>query len=198
MSIKEELSMALNILRKYNMPISPILEYAINEAIQHEKIVSTLPSVDSNIQVIQSYEELFANLSVGLLKGKKLPHKAVLLLAIIDLIETQVISQNIISLDSDVLSAFNRKWKSFFTMKIPSVWIPFWYMKGEKFWHFKALNNDSELNAVMNFAGHPSIGQMKQVIKYAYLDEELFSLLNNKKEREHLSNILIKTYIEQF
>ena len=29
----EELSMALNVLRKYNMPVSPILEYAIQERI---------------------------------------------------------------------------------------------------------------------------------------------------------------------
>ena len=63
--------------------------------------------------------------------------------------------------------------------KVPSVWTPFWYMKSESFWHFKSVEDDDLLHGLLAFAGHPSIGQMRLVIKYAYLDKALFGLLEN-------------------
>ena len=72
---------------------------------------------------------------------------------------------------------------------------PFWYMKSESYWHFKSNGNDRLLEGLLNFAGHPSIGQMRAVIKFAYLDDNLFRYIQNEEERKRLKEVLIKTYI---
>ena len=92
MTTKEELELVLQIMKKYDLPMSPILEYAIKEKIDGN-VSSTIPvnstpviePVNNNTNA--SYVEIFRNLSTGVQNGKKLPHKAVLLLSILTLID---------------------------------------------------------------------------------------------------------------
>ena len=85
------------------------------------------------------------------------------------LIGIGVLEENKIPLDKVISSAFISTWKAYFNdAKVPSVWIPFWYMKSESFWHFKAAESEELLSALLSFAGYPSIGQMRPVIRYAF------------------------------
>ncbi len=68
-------------------------------------------------------------------------------------------------------------------------------MKSEPFWHFKALEDESILQNLLCFAGHPSVGQMRSVIKYAYVDDQLFSLMQDREESSKLKEALIETYL---
>ena len=144
----------------------------------------------------EDYADEFANMSVGAKKGNKLPHKAVLLLSVITLIESGRLTNNAIALDNQIVHAFREVWNEHVKdCKIPSVWIPFWYMKSEPFWHFKANESEDLLQGLMKFAGHPSVGQMRPVIKYAYLDTALYELLQNSKYRESFKKVLIDNYL---
>ncbi len=201
MTTKEELELVLQIMKKHDLPMSPILEYAIKEKIDGNA-PSTTPvnstpfkeSVNNNTNV--SYVELLRNLSTGIQNGKKLPHKAVLLLSILTLVDNGAITDNKIPLDKTIANAFATTWGEYLhNNKIPSVWIPFWYMKSEPFWHFKALADENILQNLLCFAGHPSVGQMRNVIKYAYVDEQLFSLMQDRVERSKLKEALIETYL---
>ena len=201
----EELNLAINILRKYDMPVSPILEYAIKDrelqlgcnVNQEPPVLITEPQL-AVYKELEDYGKEFACLSVGVVGGRKLPHKAILLISIMHLIETGMIEENKIPLDKIISSTFTSTWKNYFDgTKVPSVWIPFWYMKGESFWHFKAAESEDILNALLSFAGHPSVGQMRPVIKYAYFDDTLFSFLKNAKNRILLTEILVNTFIKQ-
>ncbi len=148
---------------------------------------------------IEDYEQEFSNLSVGVVKGKKLPHKAILLLAIIKLIEDGVITQNRIELDNITADAFASRWHYYFgEIKLPSVWTPFWYLKSESFWHFMPKQNDGVLEELIKFAGHPSIGQMRPVIKYAYLDKALFDCLTENESRIKLKYMLENEYVVKY
>ena len=142
MKEREELALILNLIRKYNLPLSPILEYAIKEKIDGN-VSSTIPvnstpviePVNNNTNA--SYVEIFRNLSTGVQNGKKLPHKAVLLLSILTLVENVTITENKIHLDKIIANTFASTWGEYLhNTKTPSVWIPFWYMKSEPFWHF--------------------------------------------------------------
>ena len=184
MTTKEELELVLQIMKKYDLPMSPILEYAIKEKIDGN-VSSTIPvnstpviePVNNNTNA--SYVELFGNLSTGVQNGVKLPHK-----------------DNKILLDKTIANAFANTWGDYLhNTKIPSVWIPFWYMKSEPFWHFKALADENILQNLLCFAGHPSVGQMRNVIKYAYVDEQLFSLMQDREESSKLKKALIETYL---
>ena len=201
MTTKEELELVLQIMKKYDLPMSPILEYAIKEKIDGN-VSSTIPvnstpviePVNNNTNA--SYVEIFRNLSTGVQNGKKLPHKAVLLLSILTLVENVTITENKIHLDKIIANTFASTWGEYLhNTKTPSVWIPFWYMKSEPFWHFKALADENILQNLLCFAGHPSVGQMRNVIKYAYVDEQLFSLMQDREESSKLKKALIETYL---
>ncbi len=197
MTTKEELELLLQIMQKHDLPMSPILEYAINEKLQDNTNTKSVVTIDINSSKPNfSYAEMFKNLSTGIHNGKKLPHKAVLLLSILELVGNGTLNENKIDLNKTIASSFTTTWDSFrLGPKVPSVWIPFWYMKSEPFWHFKALTDESLLRNLLNFAGHPTIGQMRNVIKCAFVDEQLFELMQDKKERSVLVNTLIETYL---
>ena len=202
MTTKEELELVLQIMKKHDLPMSPILEYAIKEKIDSDKSSTNLPlnttPVKEPVNVVTnvSYVDVFRNLSTGVQNGKKLPHKALLLLSILTLIENGTITENKIHLDKSIANTFASTWGNYLqNNKIPSVWIPFWYMKSEPFWHFKALADENILQNLLCFAGHPSVGQMRGVIKYAYVDEQLFSLMQDREEGSKLKEALIDTYL---
>jgi putative restriction endonuclease len=199
MTTKEELELLLQIMQKHDLPMSPILEYAIKEKLQGNTNTETsqmdLNEFNSSRKNI-SYAEMFRNLSTGVQNGKKLPHKAVLLFSILELVGNGTINNNKIDLSKTIASSFATTWDSFqLGPKIPSVWIPFWYMKSEPFWHFKALKDESMLSNLLSFAGHPTVGQMRNVIKCAFVDEQLFELMQDANERSALANALIETYL---
>lgn len=199
----EELHYIIELHNKHDLPLSPILEYAIKEREEQYTIeangISMVREKEPVFDVykeMEDYEKEFANLSVGVVKGKKLPHKAILLLGIIKLIEDGIIIENRIELDKVIANSFSTCWKKYFgDEKIPSIWIPFWYLKSESFWHFKPNGNEDLLQGLLQFAGHPSVGQMRPVIKYAYLDKALFDYMENVGCREKLREILINNYI---
>lgn len=202
MTTKEELELVLQIMKKHDLPMSPILEYAIQEKLDGHTSSNALPQKSTpaketaNVVTNTSYVDTFRNLSTGVQNGKKLPHKAVLLLSILNLVDNGAITENIIHLDKTIANSFASTWGDYLhDNKIPSVWIPFWYMKSEPFWHFKALEDESILQNLLCFAGHPSVGQMRSVIKYAYVDDQLFSLMQDREESSKLKEALIETYL---
>lgn len=193
------------------VPVSPILEYAIKEKVEHYKEGSIIekgegcPKVrEEELEIrdkdFDDYVRGFSNLSVGVVNGKKLPHKAILLISIMNLIENGIVAENQIGLDKTIALAFASTWRKYYgDVKPPSVWTPFWYLKSEAFWHFEPKENDEELlQGLLKFAGHPSIGQMRLVIKHAYLDDALFVFFRTDDSRHSLKKILEITYIEEY
>ena len=183
--------------------MSPILEYAIKEREEQYTIETngvTMVREDEPVfevyKKLEDYEKEFANMSVGVSKGRKLPHKAILLIALMKLIETGAITENRIALDNVIANSFSSIWSQYFDTKVPTVWTPFYHLKGESFWHFKANGNENKLNDLLSFGGTPSIGKMRPVIKYSYLDKALFDYMENESSRDKLREVLIKTYIE--
>ncbi len=201
MNQREELELIITLIKKYNLPLSPILEFAVKERIGDldlEERGSTIVQEEHVVgnKDLEDYKRDFSNLSVGNAKGKRLPHKAILLISIIKLIENDEIAENRIELGQKIASAFALNWSNYFwDVKQPNVWMPFWYLKTEPFWHFEPNDNEELLQGLLKFGGHPSINQMRHVIKFAYLDDALFEYLQDDESREALKEILEITYI---
>ena len=62
---------------------------------------------------LKDYMESFANLHAARVKGHKAPHKAILLLSIIDLIESKIIRYPQIELSDELVSKFNVVWNRY-------------------------------------------------------------------------------------
>ena len=84
------------------------------------------------------YVEAFKNLKTNNKYSRKSPHKAVLLLTVIDLFESSVLSDNIIRFDETLRQAFVKMWNKVLPYEatfFPEAHLPFWFMQSEGFWH---------------------------------------------------------------
>lgn len=140
------------------------------------------------------YLEAFANLHVKITNGFKAPNKAIMLISVIDLIRCGYIVKNEIYLEESIVDAYNYNWAIFYSInKSPYPWTPFWHLSNEPFWHFKPKRNTSEIKNLVKPGQTASFNQMCSVIQYAFIDEHLFLLLNNKPSRDRLVEVLIKS-----
>lgn len=138
---------------------------------------------------ISLYKEQFSNLNVNIAKGKKAPNKSILLLSVMDLIRCNYISSNKIYIDSTIKETFEINWKRYVgTTPVPTVWTPFW--------HFKPIKSQEDIDNLAASCSTAPVGKMQLAIQYAYLDNELFELLNDEEGREELASVLVETYLK--
>ena len=84
------------------------------------------------------YIEAFKNLRTNNKYSRKSPHKAILLLTIIEMYETNALSENIIKYDDVLKRTFLEVWNRVLideSLFHPEVYLHFWYMQTEGFWH---------------------------------------------------------------
>ena len=140
---------------------------------------------------ISYYNYCFCHLSVAMKAGKPAPHKALLLLSVIDLVETGIITSPIIELSNELILAFSKNAKlyanniDFFK---PNIGMPFYYMRSESFWELIPIIEGKcpISNTVTSF--HKNY-------LYAQIDIELFEILNNEEYRNILRDTLIEKYL---
>ena len=143
------------------------------------------------------------NLNVKLTNGIKAPHKAIMLISIMDLIKDRKITSNKIFADELLAESFQINWnkyvsdKSIFSHFKCSIWTPFWHMKYEPFWHFHPLIRGFNVDTLVPPGQTASIGIIRDHILYSYLDNDLFELLQDSEYREKMREILIETFILQ-
>lgn len=144
---------------------------------------------------INSYSEQFGSLSVKITNGKQMPNKAIMLLSVIDLIRCGYISSNKIYLNDTIHDAFCYNWQKYINESPPTPWTPFWHLKKEAFWHFRPVESEEEISSIAKPGETASLKEMRRTIRYAYLDRELYYLIQSHKTRDILQKILIDKYI---
>lgn len=129
-----------------------------------------------------SYEQQFANLKMNQTNGEKSPHKVAMLLAVIDLFETNQINQNFIYYDEILIAAFNTQ---FARLASPidrcNPCLPYFHLRSSGFWnHYAKPGQLAEYNKLTTAKSQVTIDQY---IAFVYLEDELFELLNNQAAR---------------
>ena len=87
---------------------------------------------------LKDYIESFSHLHTAKVKRRKAPHKAVLLLAIMDLVESKVIRNPRIELTDELVRKFNSVWKRYLgesSIFTPDITKPYFHMQYEPFWN---------------------------------------------------------------
>lgn len=144
---------------------------------------------------INFYKEAFSNLHVKIVGGRRFPNKAILLISLMDLIRCGYIVDNKIWFDNTLRASFEYNWRIFINHNAPSVWIPFWHMKKESFWHFFPIHSLSNIELLVASGETASLGKMKSEIEYAYLDNELFNIMKEPIGRTELFSVLKANYL---
>lgn len=144
------------------------------------------------------YVEAFKNLKTNNKYSRKSPHKAVLLLTIIDLFESCVLSDNIIRFDETLKQTFAKMWNKVLPNEatfLPEAYLPFWFMQSEGFWHVVPLRGKEDiLSNLRDTHVKPSESKLKDCVNYAELDEDLYFLMTLQSGRSSLKRALLETY----
>ncbi len=137
------------------------------------------------------FEGAFARLNPNKSHGSVSPHKVAMLLAVMDLIEADSISENVIEYNTILTGVFTKR---FDELRGPqdrdNPHLPFFHLRSEGFWHHQVRPGQADQYAKLTTASGPGI--IQQTISYAYLDDELFELLGNHVVRELLRTALYK------
>lgn len=155
----------------------------------------------------QYYNECFLNLHTAQSKKLPAPHKSLLLLSIIDLIEKGFITSNKIELTDVLIRTFKANTNWFIGHSIifrPNIGQPFYHLQHENFWNLIPVSQEQELNLAADTPSKYgprkavySIKGLREQYKYALIDPELFELLQNADVRAKLRTTLISKYLSQ-
>ena len=140
--------------------------------------------------MLQHYCELFQRLHTAVISGQKAPHKAVLLLSIIELIEEKTISSPCIPLSDDLISRFNSIWKAHVHSDrfSPTITTPYWHLQNESFWRLNTYDG-SELKKKY------SEKYLKECT-FGIIDINLFELLTEADNAVKFKEIIRNTYLQ--
>lgn len=145
-----------------------------------------------NQRDLSYYCQRFSELKLSKNKQKEsgeAHYKPILLLSVIDLITQGLIQNNQIPVSDELIETFNKYWN---LLAVNSSYkgglhYPFIHLQSEGFWYvvFKSGYNGLQPK---------TINKLKAVIDNAYLDRELFDLLQNPISRQELIDTLIAAW----
>ena len=145
--------------------------------------------------ILQKYQQKMKKLRVDRAHGMA-PHQPLLLLAVIELIEHGQVQENKIPLSPDLAETFLKYWTKVVINRKPDIALPFFHLKSRGFWH---LHPNAGYEKVLDVASRiRSTSRLREVVAYASLDDDLFTLLTVPHDREVLRQTLIRTYLPDF
>lgn len=147
----------------------------------------------------QHYADAFARLHVKVTGGQRAPHKAIMLLSVIDLIETGVITSNRIYYTKQLDSQFHHNWVRYvaylegYSARSAT---PFFHMSYEPFWSLRLSEACSKTEKELAEARiYMNTDKMNEAIDYAIIDKELFDILQDCCVRAKFRVLLISCYL---
>lgn len=146
---------------------------------------------------LQKYAKAFARLKRGGTKYGAAPHKPILLLSLIELIEKGVVADNRVFVDAQLVGTFKENWLLLVTTPHQEDFTqPFYYLQNERaegqgYWFLQPVPG-CQINAHIK-----SVNVLASVCQYGYLAADLWLLLNDAVSRNHLKQVLLNTYFAE-
>lgn len=143
----------------------------------------------ARIEALSYYAKKFQRLRVDRAHGVA-PHKPILLLSVIEQIRREIIVENKIYLSYELIQTFLKYWSYLGSFNHnPDISRPFSHMRSGKFWHLWA--NPDYVKLIASGEKLKTLAEVRQAIKYAYLDEDLFEFLQDPMTRNSLITVLV-------
>ena len=146
------------------------------------------------------YVEAFQNLRTNNKYGRRSPHKAVMMLTVIELYEQNELIDNEIVYDDSLKTMFLQVWNSVMPdepLFHSEAYLPFWYLQSDSFWHIVPKRGQEDILTLMRDNNvKPSEAKLYDSVKYAELDDDLYFLMTIPSGRSSLKRALLETYTE--
>ncbi len=143
------------------------------------------------------YIEKFQKLRTGVSHGHVKPHKPVMMLTILTLIENRKITSNRIAYSPQLLELFKRLFDIVRSKQDAlSPLLPFFYLRGDGFFHHWPLKGQEQ--AYKALSDPSSIKKFTEIVEYTYLDEQLWDYLQDQTALNSLRETLILSYFPKY
>lgn len=120
------------------------------------------------------YVEEFKNLRSNNKWGRRSPQKAVLMLAVIDMYEQSILTENEVYYDNKLKSLYLKLWNKVLPEEPlfhPDAYLPFWYLQSNNFWHIVPKRGQEDILSLMrDNNAKPSEIKLYDSVKYAELE----------------------------
>ena len=140
-------------------------------------------------QCLAFYTKRIMNIRQAKIRGEVIVAKPVLLLAIIDGIEAGAILANEIMLtewiESHYVMLMHMYMRNSQFDKPTDISNPFWHLQSDGFWHLQFMEEPQKGTT-------PSKRWLRENISFAYLDDDLWLLLQNKEWRMKLRDYIVE------
>lgn len=124
------------------------------------------------------------------------PHKPVLLLSLIELIQKGDIISNKIFITPELVITFKDNWKKLVvTGHKENFALPFFHLRSESFWHLKSKTQFQEF--LTSSKSIKSFKSLTENILYAEIDYSFFQLLQQPNENSFFTNYLLEKYFPE-
>ncbi len=120
------------------------------------------------------------------------PNKPILLLSVIEMIATGQVTRNQIPFNAELIATFLKLWSHLEPIRKPDIGLPFYHLTSDRFWHYKMKPGFEGLIKAKVKIRTPST--IRETVEYAYLDDELWDILQNSSDRTVLTQILINEW----
>lgn len=161
-----------------------------------------------HIMDIRYYLHHLGRLHTAKYKGKQAPHKAVLLLAVMELVERGEISSPEVELTDELVECFQRIWSEKLPASCPftcDIGKPFYHMQHEPFWrlveHSEETNMVAEALGLYNNETKPltpgryGVKYLREQFRCARIDNELYELMKDAEARQKMQELLVSRYL---
>ena len=136
-----------------------------------------------------NYTKRIMNIKQAKIRGEVIVAKPVLLLAIIDGISNDLFKDNVFHLtdwlESRYVMLMQQYMKSSQFDKPTDISNPFWHLQSDGFWHLQLAEKSQE-------GVTPSKRWLKEKVAFAYFDDDLWYLLQNKVWRLKLRDYIVE------
>jgi len=126
------------------------------------------------------------------------PHKPVLLLSIIDLLDRSEIRENAVPLSDELVRTFKRYFDVVRASNDqPTIQNPFFHLSGDGFWTLVPSSGQAPIYRPGATSGAPSVAELRRQVAHGKFDDGFWPLLSDALSRHQLREALIARYFPE-
>jgi len=123
------------------------------------------------------------------------PHKPVLLLSVLDLLDEGAIAENRIPLSKELVRSFRRYFDVVREQNDrPTIQNPFFHLSGDRFWRLVPKPGEATLYTPGAASRSPTVAALRRRVAYGEFDDSLWTLMEDSASRQLLREALIARY----
>lgn len=142
----------------------------------------------SNSFQIALYRDSVKKLTCGTYQGVVIKAKPILLLSVLSAIERGIVENNQIPHSNEMIEVYKQMFSKY-GGNITPFFKPYYYLQFEEFWHLKwKVKEDLSIR--------PGLAMLRSNIEYAYFDEALWELLQDKSILNEFRSVIENYYLK--